>query len=234
MNIKRKIKIAVVDDHQLFRDSLTRLINSPSLEDDKDYLVTMESSNGRDLLEQLQRADKSDIPEIILLDLNMPILDGFATLKRLTQLYPSIKIIMLTMQDDQDSIIKCIKAGATGYLPKDISPEVLVVALAETLEKGYFYEESITGKMVTHIKSEDQLQQTKLDDIKISFSDREKTFLRLACSELTYKQIANEMYLSERTVEGYREAMFTKLRVTSRVGLVLAAIKRGIFEINPE
>ena len=141
---------------------------------------------------------------------------------------------MLTMQDDQDSIIKCIKAGATGYLPKDISPEVLVVALAETLEKGYFYEESITGKMVTHIKSEDQLQQTKLDDIKISFSDREKTFLRLACSELTYKQIANEMYLSERTVEGYREAMFTKLRVTSRVGLVLAAIKRGIFEINPE
>ena len=138
------------------------------------------------------------------------------------------------MQDDQDSIIKCIKAGATGYLPKDISPEVLVVALAETLEKGYFYEESITGKMVTHIKSEDQLQQTKLDDIKISFSDREKTFLRLACSELTYKQIANEMYLSERTVEGYREAMFTKLRVTSRVGLVLAAIKRGIFEINPE
>lgn len=210
-----KITIGIADDHQLFMKSLAVLINTfPAFE------VTVEALQGEDLLRKLAIVPVQ--PDIMLVDVNMPVLDGSKTVGRISREYPLIKAVALSMKDDDQSIIRMLKAGCCAYLLKDIHPDELEKALQEVYSKGFYNADAFN---VNHRR----LILGGQDGITLS--DREQQFLQLACSDLTYKQIASEMYLAERTIDGYREALFEKLKVKSRVGMVLEAIRRNLVNL---
>jgi DNA-binding NarL/FixJ family response regulator len=216
-----KHNIAVVDDHTLFRKGLISLINVfPNFD------VILEASNGKDFI---QRLNPEQLPEIVLMDISMPEMDGYATCEWLKSHYPSIKVLALSTMDAETAIIKMIRSGAKGYIVKDADLSELKLAFSELLSIGFFYNELVSRKVIHSISRivEDNDAVTALQKL----SDNELNFLRLSCSEKTYQEIANEMFKSEKTIDGYRAELFKKLNVSSRVGMVMYAIKNGIVQL---
>ncbi len=216
-----KHNIAVVDDHTLFRKGLISLINVfPNFE------VILEASNGKDFIERL---NPEQLPEIVLMDISMPEMDGYATCEWLKSHYPAIKVLALSTMDAETAIIKMIRSGAKGYIVKDADLSELKLAFSELLSIGFFYNELVSRKVINSISRilEDNDAVTALQKL----SDNELNFLRLSCSEKTYQEIANEMFKSEKTIDGYRAELFKKLNVSSRVGMVMYAIKNGIVQL---
>lgn len=212
-----KIKLGLVDDHQIFLKSLSMLLNSlPSFE------VLIEAYNGKDL--QIQLSNASSIPDIILTDYTMPIMDGIETTKWLVQNYPSLKIIALSVNNNDSAIIEMIKAGCCAYLLKDIHPNELEKAIIEVDEKGFYNGDAFN---INHRRL--LLNQQQLN--KVNITDKEKEFLQYASTDLTYKQIADKMGITPRTVDNYREVLFQKFNVQSRVGLVLETIRKGYINL---
>ena len=211
-----KIKIAIVDDHKLVSKALENMISfNPNFE------VLLTCYNGQDLLDKLQKAQK--IPDVILMDINMPIKNGIETTAIVSKLYPNLKVIALTMEDNESTIIKMLTAGAKGYLLKDMSPDILFDAIDIVHHKGIFYTDLVTQSLLK-IKTEEK----QMLDLAETLKERELEFIKLACSELTYKEIAEKMFLSPRTIDGYRDSVFVKLNVKTRVGIVLFAIKHNL------
>jgi len=215
------INIAIVDDHAMFRKGLCALINLfPN------YKVQFDVANGEDLISALQ---SQPLPDIVLLDIAMPKMDGFMTANWVRTHHPEIKILALSTMESETAIIKMIKNGAKGYVLKDAEPAELKLAFDEVLSKGYYYNDLVSRKI---IQSVNQLTDGNNGiNIFAKLSDRELVFLKQACSEKTYFEIAKDMFVSERTVDGYRDALFTKLNVKTRVGLVIYAIKNGLVQI---
>lgn len=211
------ISIGIVDDHQLFLKSLSLLISGF-----KDFTIVVEALNGKDLLEKVQA--KNLEPDILLIDVNMPVMNGIATTEYFSIHYPLVKTVALSMKDDDDTIIAMLKAGACAYLLKDIHPDVLENALLEIYKCGFYNADTANINYR-------RLLQHNLKEPALKLTDKEKQFLQLACSDQTYKQIAIEMHLSERTIDGYRESLFQKLNVQSRVGMALEAIRRNIVSL---
>ena len=210
--------IAVVDDHTMFRKALSVLINMfPN------YEVLFEAASGKELTEKITA---TQLPDIVLLDVNMPDMDGYASAAWLRQHHPGIKVLALSTLDAETAIIKMIHHGAKGYILKDAEPGELKQAFDDILALGYYYNDMVTRKVMQsiHVLVD---EKSALHTIA-KLSDREMEFLRLACSEKSYLLIAKEMFVSERTVDGYREALFKKLGVSTRVGLVLYAIKNKL------
>ncbi|MBS1572589.1 MAG: response regulator transcription factor [Bacteroidetes bacterium] len=212
----KPINIALVDDHKIFSKALENMIVS-----NKSFRVSLIGDNGEDFIEKLKNTNSP--PEIVLMDVRMPLKDGIETTQYLTDNYPDIKVIALTMEDNEESIIKMLKAGAKGYLLKDINPEVLFDALETVHKKGIFYTDNITQNLLK-IKTEEKISNELIATLKTT----EKEFIKLACSEMTYKEIAEKMFLSPKTIDGYRDSVFTKLDVKSRVGIVLFAVKNRL------
>lgn len=212
-----KITIGIVDDHQLFLKSLTVLINSFD-----GCEVILEALNGEELMRKLEAAEKK--PDILLVDVNMPVMDGPRAVAKITSAYPAIRISALSMKADDLTIIKMLKAGSSAYLLKDIHPDELERALNEIYKKGFYNADAANINYRRLLIKEEESEKLKI-------SDREKEFLRLSCSDLTYKQIAGQMYLSERTIDGYRESLFEKLNVKSRVGMVLEAMRQNLVSL---
>lgn len=213
--------IAIVDDHAMFRKGLASLINIFP-----EYKVLFDASHGKDFIAQLR---PRHLPDIVLLDITMPEMDGYATAEWIRINYPEIKILALSTMDTEPAIVKMIKHGARGYLLKDSEPAELKKAFDEVLTNGFYYNDIITKKV---LKSVHLLTDNKSDiSAFIKLNEREIEFLKKVCSEKTYQQIADEMCLSPRTIDGYREALFEKLNVNSRVGLVLYAIRNGIVNL---
>ena len=210
--------IAIVDDHAMFRKGLSALVDTFP-----DHRVLFDAANGQDFIRQL---DPRRLPHIVLLDIAMPEMDGYQTASWLRTHHPDIRVLALSTMDAERSIIKMIKNGAKGYILKDAEPSELKRALNEVVLLGYYYNDLISRKI---IQSVNQLtDETTELGLFAGLTDREMVFLRLTCSEKTYAEIAKEMYVSERTIDGYRDALFRKLNVSTRVGLVLYAIKNGI------
>lgn len=212
-------KIALVDDHSLLRKGLSSLIQSFDT-----YTVILEADNGKDFVNKL---NPESLPDLVLMDINMPEMDGYQASNWLKENHPDIKVLALSMYDNESAIIRMFRAGAKGYILKDCDPMELKTALHSIIHKGFYYSEMITGSLIHNINS-------KADDHKTGpkgLSEREISFLKLVCSELTYKEIADKMFLSPRTIDGYRDALFEKLNVKTRVGLVLYAIKFGIVNL---
>ncbi len=214
------IKVALVDDHALLRNGLASVIDTFG-----SYKVIFEADNGRKFIECLK---KSSLPDIVLLDITMPEMDGFETAKWLQANHPEIKVLVLSMMDNDTAIIRMLKNGAKGYILKDSKPEILKAALNDVVTKGFFLNELITGKLVHFINVSDS---QSIEARSMAISERETEFLKLCCTEKSYKQIADTMKIPPRSVEKLRSDMFEKLGTTSRVGLVLYAIRTGLVKV---
>lgn len=219
-NYKSMIKIALVDDHSLLRMGLASLMESQG------NTVLFEADNGKEFVNKL---DANNLPQIVLMDINMPEMDGFETTQWLKQHYPGVLVLALSMYDNETSIIRMLKCGAKGYILKDSEPAELKTAIDNILSKGFYYSDLVSGKLMHAINKMDD----ETDDLKnlVPLNERETTFLKYTCTELTYREIADKMFVSPRTIDGYRDALFEKLKLKTRVGLVMYAIKNGIVNV---
>lgn len=213
----KKITVVIADDHLLFAQALEDLINTFC-----NFEVMYHVSNGQELIKKLE--NKEHIPDIALIDIQMQEMDGIKLTKWLKKNTPSVNVIGLSMSDDEDTITKMLKAGAKSYLTKDITSAILKDAFKNVIENGFFYSSCITPSILGSLR--------RKKDLDFELKDREIEFLKLACTEKTYKEIAHEMLLSPKTIDGYRETLFEKLKIKSRVGLVIFAIKNKICHLN--
>jgi DNA-binding NarL/FixJ family response regulator len=209
-----KKTIVIVDDHLLIAKALENIIDNFT-----DFQVIYVAENGQDLIDKFKTSH--EIPEIILLDISMPIMDGFETVLWLKNNYPNIKVMALSMQGDDTSVIKMIKNGAKGYLLKNTHPRDLEEALIKLKDDGFFYPEWASKIIFSSINSE------KNGEKAVRISEREKEFLTYTVTELSYKEIAEKMCCSPRTVESYRDQLCDKLELKTRVGLAVFALKNG-------
>lgn len=214
--------IALVDDHALLRNGLASLIESF-----EGYNVLFEADNGKEFIKQLRVSPT--LPDIILLDITMPEMNGFETASWIKKNKPSIKILVLSMMDNDEVVISMLKIGARGYILKDSKPLVFRQALDNIRDTGFFMNELVSNKMLNYV-THDELKGK--ERVLISeLSENELVFLQYACTEMTYKDIAIGMKVSARTVDGYRDGLFKKLNVQSRVGLAVFAIKNGLYKL---
>jgi len=205
MENKKTIKVAIADDHVVVRKALVGLIHSFD-----DYLVTLQAKDGIDLLEQLK--DSKELPDICILDISMPRLNGYETGIELKSKFPEIKILGLSVLDSDFSIDKMIKSGARGFLNKNIDPDELQKAL-QVISAGGFYHKTIIGDVA-------------------EITSREQEFLQYCSTDLAYKEIADRMAVSINTIHSFRRSLFQKLKMKNRSSLVLYAIQAGIVGIN--
>ena len=209
--------LVLIDDHSLLRNGLATLVQNLG------HTVLFESDNGKQFIEKL---NPKSPPDLVLLDINMPEMDGYETANWLKQHHPDIRILALSMYDNETAIIRMLKCGAKGYILKDSEPAELKAAIDDVMNKGFYYSDLVSGKLIHAIsKMEEDENGLKTG---IHLNDRETAFLKWACTEMTYKEIADKMFLSPRTIDGYRDALFEKLNLKTRVGLVIYAIKSGI------
>lgn len=213
-----KNSIVIADDHVLIAKALSGIISNY-----EDFEVFYECENGIELIKKFKF--KQNIPNIVLLDISMPIMDGFETALWLKENHPNVKIMALSMQDDNQSVIKMIKNGAHGYLLKNTNPAILEKALIKLINDGYYYPEWASKIVFSSLNN----VNTSNESIP-KLTEREKEFLKYSTSEMNYKEIAEKMFCSPRTVESYRDNLFEKLEIKSRVGLAVFALKNGFSE----
>ena len=217
--MKKKIdyNLVIVDDHLLVSDSLKMLIETFS-----GYHVLYHAKNGVDLQQKI--ITNKSIPDIILLDVNMPLMNGFKTMEWLSKEYPEVKVLALSIDDDEQIILGMLSRGANGYLLKDIHPNALKIALNEVIEKGYYHSEKVAHTLLKSLKKKKEITTVKLEE-------HELKFLQLSCSELTYAEIAALMFLSPKTIDNYRSKLFKRFQVKNRVGLVIFSLKNNLISI---
>jgi two-component system invasion response regulator UvrY len=214
-----KTTVAIVDDHDLMAQALSGLVQKY-----EEYEVLYEANNGQELINRIKL---NMIPDIVLLDISMPIMDGYETALWLKNNYPTIKVLALSMDDKEETIVKMLRNGAKGYLLKGCKPFELKRALDAVADKGYYYTEFVTGQLIKSLNPE--TLQSPQDVLRLN--DREMEFIKWACSDLTYAEIADKMCVSPRTVDGYRESVFQKLSIKTRVGMVIEAIRHKLVVI---
>lgn len=208
-----KHTVVVVDDHTLLLQAIGGLVN-----DFENFEVHYLCKNGQELLEKFK--NPKNIPDIVLMDINMPILNGIETTEILKEKFPEVKVLALSVEENEATILKMLRAGAKGYLMKDTKSSILKEALEQLMEKGYYHTNTITKILVGSLHKNENA---------VTLKDREKEFLKHACTEMTYKEIAEKMFLSPKTIEGYRDSIYEKLNIKNRIGLVLYAIKHDLF-----
>ncbi|MDC8006039.1 response regulator transcription factor [Aureisphaera galaxeae] len=230
MNPETPTRIGLVDDHKLMRHGIAELI-----EDFEGFTICLEADHGKDLKKKLHFCKESELPHIILMDIEMKEMNGFETTKWLLghlpdthkelykhkEIYKNIKVAALSMNEKDFSIIEMLKCGATGYIFKDAEPHELFDAIRDMRDKGYYYSQEANKVILSN-----------LNTLTYHPNQQETQLLQWACTELTYKEIADRMNLSKRRVDGIREALFDKLNVKSRIGLVIYAIQRGIYKVG--
>lgn len=207
------ILIAIVDDHTLFRNGVHALMSEFD-----DLKVVFEADNGKQVQQMLP---KHPLPQVVLMDINMPEMDGYDTTAWLKKQYPQVKVLALSMFEDDKAVLRMIRSGASGYVLKESKPRELLEAIKTIVSKGVYINELVSGKLIRSVGGAEAGPE---------LTAKELEFLKLACSELTYKEIADKMFVSPRTVDNYRESLFQKLNLKSRTGLVLYAIQNEIFK----
>ena len=209
------VQIAIVDDHTLFRQGISSLLSEY-----KEIEILFDAANGVDLKEKLSIYP---LPQVILMDITMPLMNGYETTVWIKQNHPAVKVLALSMFEEDEPIIKMLKSGAGGYILKESKASDLVDAIKTIAAQGFFLNSIVSGKILRSIQ-DDTLPREPVSELTAN----EIKFLEYCCSELTYKEIAEKMFLSRHTIDNYREALFQKFDIKSRTGLVLFAIKNQI------
>jgi two-component system, NarL family, invasion response regulator UvrY len=223
----QKIKIALIDDHNLFRKGLIKLINMGDVH--QRYTVIFEAENGKDMQEKIS---KKNLPDIILMDIDMPDMDGFEAVDWLKNFHPDIQILVISMFENKSSIVRMLRLGVNGYLSKDIEVEDMHKALESIITRGFYYSEGVSELMAQALKEgEEEGELHEGNKLIAELSEKEREFLKWACTDLTYQLIADKMQLSVKTIDGYRETLFQKFNVKNRIGLAIFAIKNGLVKI---
>ena len=210
-----KIRIAVVDDQKLFRGGLKMI-----LEGADDIEVVFEAGHGKQFFERLA----FEPVQVVILDVEMPVMNGPTTLEKLQREHPHINVIMLTMHDSDRLINHLMQLGASGFLLKDENPEVVIEAVRRVASEGLFFRDYVSKALLKGGRAKKKADSFLGPDI----SDREMEVLQLICQEMTSKEIAEKLFISSRTVEGHRRALQEKTGARNIVGLVLFAVKEGI------
>jgi DNA-binding NarL/FixJ family response regulator len=209
----KKYTVVIVEDHLLLSQAIGNIVDSFD-----DFEVICLCNNGKELTEKFSTSDL--IPDVILMDINMPIMNGIETTEWLTKHHPNVKVLALSVEDDEDTVLRMLRAGAKGYLLKDVEKSILEHALLEVIKNGFYHTKDVTDILMNSISGEQKSIQLK---------EKELIFIRYACTEMTYKEIADKMLLSPKTIDGYRQALFGKLGVKNRIGLAMYAIRNKIF-----
>jgi DNA-binding NarL/FixJ family response regulator len=213
-----QIRIAIADDHTLVRKSIASM-----LEADAAFHIIADAANGRELLEKLDMA--AHPADVCLLDVSMPEMNGYQTLLALKVKYPAMRFLVLTQLEHEYIVVRMLKAGASGYMLKNAEPEELKKAIHTILEHSYYQSKLVNGRLFSLVQKGEEYK-------KLAITNREEEFLRLCCSELSYKEIAERMGITERTAAFYRESLFDKLDVNTRTALALFALKLGIVPMD--
>lgn len=222
-NVDKNYKVGIVDDQALFRNGLSMLINSnPRLE------VNLLAENGKDLLAQLEELTESELPDVILCDLEMPEMNGVETVKALNEKYPDIKVTILSGHYESSLILSMLEIGASAFVPKDEKPDEFYATIFNVIETGFHYNrhvvQLIREKMHFGVKSKRQSL--------VTLSPREREILVLICDQATNKEIAAKLFISVRTVEGHRNNLLNKTQAKNTAGLIVYAIEQGIYEVK--
>ena len=207
--------VVIVDDHTLLSQAIAAMVNTFSK-----FKVLYTCKNGKELVDKFSSSPKF-IPDVVLMDINMPIMNGIETTEWISENHSDVNVMALSVEDDDATVLKMLKVGAVGYLLKDTEKTVLEKALIEIAENGFYHTKNVTNLLMKSLSGNGKKE--------ITLKDREVEFMKLACSELTYKEVADKMCLSPKTIDGYRDVLFTKLNVKNRVGLVMYAIKNKIY-----
>lgn len=214
------IKLALVDDHTLFRQGIKLL-----LEDMDSVKLIIEGSNGRELLDAME----DQVPDIILLDLEMPVLNGIETSKIIKEEYEDTGIIILTMYDDEQMIAHLMEIGANGYLLKDTTEEELHKAIHSVHDNQFYFNDFVSKALLSGVKAKRKPQPKIGNNIEVT--RRESEVLQLICEELTTQEMADKLFLSPRTIEGHRQNLIEKFGVKNTAGLIIRAIKLGFISV---
>jgi DNA-binding NarL/FixJ family response regulator len=212
----KQFTVVIVDDHTLLSQAIQAMVNTFNK-----FTVLYTCKNGQELVDKF--SDHKNIPHIVLMDINMPIMNGVETTEWMTKNHPKVNVMALSVEDEEYTILKMLKAGAAGYLLKDTEKAVLEKALIEIAENGFYHTKNVTTILMNSLSGNEVKE--------IDITDKERQFLKLSCTELTYKEIADRMNLSPKTIDNYRNSLFCKLNVKNRVGMVTYAIKNKIYTL---
>lgn len=212
-----KIKLIIADDHEIFRDGLALMLSKQ-----KDIELIGQAENGKELVEMVERLN----PDLILTDIKMPVMDGVEATKRILEKNDACRIIALSMFDEENLIVDMLEAGARGYLLKNADKQEILEAISTVYENNTYYCRRTTAKLASMIvKSKfNPYKKTR----QVEFNEREKEIIRYICLQDTAQQIADKLFLSKRTVEGYRIKILEKMNVKNTAGVVIYALKHNL------
>ncbi|HET6721913.1 MAG TPA: response regulator transcription factor [Chitinophagaceae bacterium] len=217
MSKEKKIRLAIADDYKIYREGLKKCIaNDTSLE------VIFEADNGEDLIAGFEK----QLPDVVIMDLKMPIMDGMEATQIIRKKFPSVKVLVVTMYEDDKFIIHLMEIGANGYLLKNADPDEIRKSIYAVHENGYYFNDLVNKALLKKLVIKNNIKPSFNQNVE--FSEREHEVLKLICEEKTAAEIAKEIFLSPRSVEGIRQRLIEKVGVRNTAGLVMFAIKNGI------
>ena len=212
-----KINIAIADDYKIFREGIKKCMAS-----DKNMVVVLEADNGEDLVNNIDTTK----PDVVIMDLKMPIMDGMEATQLIRKKYPDLKVLVVTMYDDDKFIIHLMEIGANGYLLKNAEPDEIRKAIYAVKENGYYFNDLVNKALLKKLVLKTNIKPSFNQNVELS--ERELEVLKLICEEKTATEIAKEIFLSPRSVEGIRQRLIEKIGVRNTAGLVMFAVKSGM------
>ncbi|MDB5150043.1 MAG: response regulator [Mucilaginibacter sp.] len=213
----KPIKIAIADDYTIYRDGL-----KIGLSQDENLEVMLEAADGEDLIKGIE----INMPNVIIMDLKMPVMDGMEATKFIKKKYPDIKILVVTMYDDEKFVIHLMEIGANGYLLKNAEAEEIRKAIYSVHETGYYFNNIVSNALLKKLVMKGNIKPSFKEGVELT--EREQDVLKLICAEKTANEMGKQLFLSPRSVEGIRQRLIDKVGVRNTAGLVMFAVKNGI------